>query len=134
MTSIANEETMKGIQNQDKFNKLDFDFRLFYSLDFGEVKLSPSLIAFLSFPDRRLIILEDKEKCNEIFNDFLGFVKTAHKYIKPKKGLSLGVVTEVAWAKKPKYWLKKKPSPDETKDFLFAVLKENDLLDEKTKH
>lgn len=129
MTSIANERTMKEIQNQEKFNKLDFDFRLFYSLDFGEVKLSPNLIAFLSFPDRRLMILEDKEKCNEIFNDFLGFVKTAHKYIKPKKRLSSGVITEVAWAKKPKYWLKKKPAADETRDYLFTVLKENGLLD-----
>lgn len=133
MTTIANEETMKRIENQEKFNKLDYDFRFFYSLQFGEVKLSPNIIAFLTFPDRRLIILEDKQICGQVFNDFLNFVKTANKYKKPKKGLATGVITEVEWAKKPKYWLKKKPAATETKDYLFAVLKENDLLDEKTK-
>ena len=133
MTSIANEEAMKRIENQEKFNKLDYDFRFFYSLRFGEVKLSPNTIAFLTFPDRRLIILEDKQICGQVFNNFLNFVKTAHKYKKPKKGLATGVITEVEWAKKPKYWLKKKPAATETKDYLFAVLKENDLLDEKTK-
>lgn len=133
MTSIASEETMKRMQNQEKFNKLDYDFRFFYSLRFGEVKLSPNLLAFLTFPDRRLFILEDKEKCNKIFDNFLEFVKTANKYIKPKKGLATGIITEVVWAKKTKYWFKKKPSADETKDYLYGVLNENNLLDEKTK-
>ena len=133
MTSIANEETMQRMQSQEKFNKLDYDFRFFYSLRFGEVKLSPNLLAFLTFPDRRLFILEDKEKCNKIFNDFLEFVKTAHNYTKPKRGLATGIITEVEWTKKPKYWLKKKPSADETREYLYGVLNENNLLDEKTK-
>ncbi len=135
MTSIASEETMKRMQNQEKFNKLDYDFRFFYSLRFGEVKLSPNMIAFLSFPDRRLMILEDKEKCNKIFDNFLEFVKNAgkYKYSKPKRGLATGISTEVEWAKKSKYWLKKKPSDDETRDYLYDILNENNLLDEKTK-
>ena len=131
MTTIANKETMRRIQNQENFNKLDYDFRLFYSLHFGEIKLSPKMVAFLTFPDRKLILLEDREKCGKIFNDFLSFVKTAQKFEKHKKGLRTGVGVEVKWARKPKYWFKKKPSADETKDYLYGVLKENDLLGEK---
>lgn len=133
MTTIASEETMKRIQNQEKFNKLDYEFRFFYSLRFGEIKLSPNLLAYLTFPDRRLFILEDRERCNKIFDDFLEFVKTANKHIKPKKGINAGIITEVEWARKFKYWFKKKPSADETKDYLINVLYENNLLNEKTK-
>ena len=69
------EMVTKRIQNQDIFDSIDYDFRFFYSLEFGTVKLSRDKIAFLRREDRELYIL-DGDKCNKIYDDFMLFVKS----------------------------------------------------------
>lgn len=132
MTSILSETEMLKRENKKLFEKLDYEFEYFCSLRFGKVKLSLNHIAFLSFPGNEFYILEDKEKCAKIFNDFLVFAKNAKKAVPPRKGVETGVVCEGRWANKFKYFLKKIPNLYETQEYLFKVLEENNLLDEKT--
>lgn len=130
MTSIANEELMKKLNNQDKFDKLDYEFYFYCSLDFGKVKLSPNHIAFLTEPPHReLFLLEDKEKCEKIFADFLIFVKSAAKFKKTPKGAKTGVSVKVSWANKFKYLFKKKPSTQQTFDYFYKVLTDIKFID-----
>ena len=112
----------KRIQNKETFDKMDYEFRFFYSLGFGTVKLNRKHIAFLRREDRELFVLEDAEKCNKIYDSFLGFVKTAKRHKTSCCKKATGVVVEVEWAKKSIF--KKRPNADETLDFFYNIFKE----------
>ena len=120
-------------QNQDKFDKLEYDFYFYYSLNFGQIKLSPNHIAFLTNPHGVLFILEDKEKCKKIFSDFLKFVKLAGKFKEIREGVKTGIRVKICWAKKIKYLFKKKPSTYETLDYFKKLLTDLKFIDKYNK-
>ena len=123
------EKTQKLIKEcREKFDAIDYDFYVYYSLDFGEAKISPTCFALLyGQPGRytNLYIIDDQQKTQEYFNDFLKFVKTAHREERTQRRKATGIGYSVKWANKFKYMFKKKPSADEVRDFLKKIFKEN---------
>lgn len=111
--------------NNDKFDSLDYDFFFEYSLNFGKVKLSQKHFAIITKNPTKLFIIDNEQKTKALFEDFLRFVDSSLKYKSTPKGVKTGIYTKVKWATKLKYLFKKKPSVEETRDFLEKVFIQN---------
>lgn len=117
------------INVNDYFKKLDYDFYLYHSLEGFECKLSPKNFAAKTRDNGLIILNKSPEELNNLWNEFLEFVKTAKPYIpyKPKRGVKTGVTIEEHWAKKLKYIFKKLPDYYEAITYLKNIFhnKEN---------
>lgn len=125
------------LKNSFEFRKVPYEFSLVYGPTRRDkvchYKISKESFALLTDADRKLIIINDKETCLQLYLDFKEFVKKAPKYNSKDYVGVHGIICEMHY--KGFSIFKKRPDPSKTSQFFkerLTVLG-YDLLDEYSK-